>query len=42
LHNCFSGHCEEQSDVAIYYDYAELEIASHSFAMTIWYYAKLS
>jgi|GEM_PF-4402956 len=22
------GHCEEQNDVAIYYDYRELEIAS--------------
>jgi len=33
---------EERSDVAISYIYNELEIASHSFAMTIWYYAKLS
>jgi len=28
LHNYVSGRCEEQGDVAIYYDYMELEIAS--------------
>ena len=28
--------------MAIYYDYAELEIASHSFAMTLRYYANVS
>jgi len=39
LHNYFSGHCEEQSDAAIHYDYMELEIASSTsggFAMTLW------
>jgi len=30
LYNYFSGYCEEQSDVAIYYGYKELEIASRS------------
>jgi len=28
LHNYAFGHCEEQSDAAIYYDYMELQIAS--------------
>jgi len=40
LKNYLTSHCEEQSDVAIFYIFNELEIASHSFAMTEWPFFK--
>ena len=43
LHNYVSGHCEERSNAAIYYNYMDIEIASYSFAMTLYgYYANVS
>ncbi len=40
LKNYLTSHCEERSDVAILYIFNELEIASHSFAMTEWPFFK--